>query len=80
MQRIQGATIAKKAPRTEQMSWIRHFLKGKIHTLNCIDLLTRKCPMKHMRRITDRMRKATPKDIPKTVVLENTKCHHCAFS
>lgn len=55
---------------TQNGTDVRHFLKGKIYALNCIGLLTRKCPMKHIRRITDRMRKATPKDIPKTVVLK----------
>lgn len=54
-------------------------LKNETHNLTRIDLLTRKCPMKHMRRIIDRMRKATPKDIPKTAVLENTKCHNRAI-
>lgn len=32
--------------------------------------LTRKCPMKHMKRIKERIRKAIPKDSPKTVVLK----------
>lgn len=42
-------------------------------------LLTTKCPMKHMKRIKDKMRKAIPKDIPKAAVLQkyNSDLFHC---
>lgn len=34
-----------------------------------MDLLTRKCPIKQIKRINERIRKAIPKDTPKAVVL-----------
>lgn len=38
--------------------------------LHCTDVPTMKCPMKHMKRIIERMRKAIPKEIPRIVVLK----------
>lgn len=48
-------------------------LSSHIQEVGTLLLQCRKCPMKHMKRIKERIRKAIPKDIPKTVVFGRTR-------
>lgn len=62
---------------TANAVWHRFIKEGQCGCLRLVCLPTRKCPMKQMIRMMERMRKAMPKDIPKTAVLRRKQRKVC---